>query len=177
MQKILPLAELAAHVPNRLQRYGLCHGVFNMLHAGHLRYFQATRAECDVLVVGITPDRFVAERQRVGGAPGLSRAIVPEHLRAELVAALSIVDYVVIDEHPHPTPLILALRPNVFAKGAEYAADMPPAVREAQVAVESYGGTMLFTPGAVVFSVSALLEEYRGGAPPYRDPWEGHQNV
>ena len=158
--KILPLEYLARLLTaRRLLTVGLAHGVFNMLHAGHLRYFQATRAECDVLVVGITPDRFVAERQRAGDAPGLSRAIVPEDLRAEMVAALTIVDYVVIDEHPHPAPLIRLLQPDVFAKGHEYEAAPPPAVLEAQTAVEAYGGRMLFTPADIVFSVSALLQD------------------
>ena len=139
-------------------RWGLAHGVFNMLHAGHLRYFQATKDHCDVLVVGITPDRFVAERQRAGGATGLARAIVPEALRAELVAALEIVDYVVIDEYPHPAPMIRALRPDVFAKGAEYEHDITPALQEAIAALAEYGGRMRFTPEDVVFSVSAFLE-------------------
>ena len=163
----------------RFMKVGLAHGCFNMIHAGHVRHFRAVKEQCEVLVVGITPDRFVAQRQRVQAAIVCmrQRLLVPEGLRAETVAALALVDYVVIDEPPHPAPLILALRPDVFAKGAEYEADPTPAVVEAKAAVESYGGRMLFTPGDVVFSVSALLEEYRGGAPPYRDPWEGHQNV
>lgn len=154
--KILPFDDvMRARFPG--WRVGLAHGGFRMLHAGHLRHFRAIKEHCDALVVGITPDRYMAERQRAPGAGPMRGPLVPEQQRAELVAALDIVQYVVIDEYPHPAELIRALQPDVFAKGAEYAgAGMTPAVREALAAVERYGGRMLFTPDDVVYSVSGL---------------------
>ena len=86
------------------------------------------------------------------------RPIVPEYWRAVAVAALRIVDYVVIDDAPHPASLIRRVRPARFCKGAEYQAEPTPAILEAKAAVEAVGGQMFYTPGDVVFSVSALLQ-------------------
>ncbi|MDP6506393.1 MAG: ATPase, T2SS/T4P/T4SS family, partial [Planctomycetota bacterium] len=89
-----------------------CHGVFDLLHIGHIRYLGQARALGDLLVVTATPDRFVNK--------GPGRPAFPENLRAEAMAALDCVDYVAINDWPTASETIAELRPHIYAKGAEY---------------------------------------------------------
>jgi rfaE bifunctional protein nucleotidyltransferase chain/domain len=98
----------------------LANGCFDVLHAGHVRYLEGARREGDVLVVGINSD---ASERRLKG-PG--RPILPEQARAELVAALRAVDYVVIFDEPNVESLLTDLRPGVHAKGTDYTAETVP---------------------------------------------------
>ena len=98
----------------------LANGCFDVLHAGHVRYLEGARREGSVLVVGINSD---ASERRLKG-PG--RPVLPEQARAELVAALRAVDYVVIFDEPNVEPLLTDLRPDVHAKGTDYTAETVP---------------------------------------------------
>jgi D-glycero-beta-D-manno-heptose 1-phosphate adenylyltransferase len=95
-------------------------GVFDLLHVGHVRYLQASRAEGDVLVVGINSDSSTRERK------GEGRPIMTERARAAVVAALQAVDYVVIFDELDVNPLLREYRPDVHAKGTDYAIDTVP---------------------------------------------------
>lgn len=95
-------------------------GVFDLMHVGHVRYLQASRAEGDVLVVGINSDSSTRERK------GEGRPIMTERARAALVAALEAVDYVVIFDELDVNPLLNEYRPDVHAKGTDYAVDTVP---------------------------------------------------
>ena len=105
-------------------------GAFDLLHVGHVRYLEAARREGDWLAVGVNSDRSVQS------AKGPGRPILPESERAEIVAALGCVDAVVLFDEDSPADLIGELRPEVHAKGTDYAADTVP---ERSV-VASYGG-------------------------------------
>jgi rfaE bifunctional protein nucleotidyltransferase chain/domain len=105
-------------------------GCFDLLHVGHVRYLQAAAKEADVLVVAINDDRSVAALK------GPGRPVLAAADRAELVAALRGVDYVVIFPEPTVTPLLLALKPDVHCKGTDYTTDTVPE-RET---VRAYGG-------------------------------------
>ena len=105
-------------------------GCFDLLHVGHVRYLQAAAREADLLVVAINDDRSVADLK------GPGRPILSAADRAELIAALRGVDYVVTFHEPTVTPLLLALKPDVHCKGTDYTADTVPE-RET---VRSYGG-------------------------------------
>ncbi len=105
-------------------------GCFDLLHVGHVRYLQAAAREADVLVVAINDDRSVAHLK------GSGRPILAAADRAELVAALRGVDYVVIFDEPTVTPLLLALKPDVHCKGTDYTPDTVPE----RDTVRSYGG-------------------------------------
>jgi rfaE bifunctional protein nucleotidyltransferase chain/domain len=108
----------------------LANGCFDLLHVGHVRYLQGARALGGKLVVAINSDQSV---RRLKGA---GRPAMPEHERAEIIAALACVDAVVIFDEPDVRPLIREIRPNVQVKGTDYTADTVPEREE----VLSYGG-------------------------------------
>ena len=105
-------------------------GCFDLLHVGHVRYLEAAAQEADILIVAINDDDMVRVLK------GQGRPILAAEHRAELVAALRAVDYVVIFPEPTVGPLLLALQPDVHCKGTDYTVDSVP---ERDV-VRSYGG-------------------------------------
>src|SRR5215470_11866325 len=114
--KIVPRHELRALIRESKQagkRVVLANGCFDALHVGHIRYLEGARREGDVLVVAVNCDRAV----RALKGPG--RPILPESARADLVAGLRAVDYVIIFSEPNVEPLLECLRPDVHAKGTD----------------------------------------------------------
>jgi D-glycero-beta-D-manno-heptose 1-phosphate adenylyltransferase len=111
-------------------RVVLANGCFDLLHVGHVRYLEAARALGDLLVVGVNGDE---QARRLKGE---GRPYVPERERAEVVASLRAVDLVTIFHEPTVTELLLALRPEVHAKGTDYTEETVP---EREV-VRAYGG-------------------------------------
>ncbi len=112
--------ERIAEHRRRGQRIVLANGCFDLLHVGHVRYLEGARREGDVLVVGINSD--ASERLLKGDG----RPILPAQARAALVAALAVVDYVVIFDEPNVEALLTALRPHVHAKGTDYTVETVP---------------------------------------------------
>lgn len=128
----------------------MCHGVFDVVHPGHVRHFMYAKSKGDILIASTTAD--------FHNNKGTYRPHIPEKLRAVNIAAFEAVDYVLIDENAKPLENIAYLQPDYFAKGYEYVANgMPPKTAEEAVVVESYGGEILFTPGDYVFSSSAFI--------------------
>jgi len=113
------------------RKIAFANGHFDLLHVGHLRYLRAARAEADALVVGLNDDDSVASLK------GPGRPVVPAAERAELLAALEPVDFVVIFNGDTPAPLLEELRPDVHCKGTDYGT--PERVPEYEV-VKAYGG-------------------------------------
>jgi rfaE bifunctional protein nucleotidyltransferase chain/domain len=111
--------KLEAH-KRRGQRIVFANGCFDTLHVGHVRYLEGARREGDVLVVGVNADSSVCELK------GPGRPILDEHARAQLVAALRSVDYVVLFAEPNVEALLSELRPAVHAKGTDYSLDSVP---------------------------------------------------
>lgn len=129
----------------------MCHGVFDVVHPGHLRHLVYAKSKADILVASLTADRHITK--------GRMRPHVPQDLRAINLAAFEIVDYVVIDPNDTPIENLRKLQPEFFAKGYEYtAAGVNPKTAEETEVITAYGGEMIFTPGDVVYSSSRLLE-------------------
>jgi rfaE bifunctional protein nucleotidyltransferase chain/domain len=128
-------------------------GCFDLLHVGHLRYLQAAAREADRLVVAINDDRSVASLK------GPNRPILTAADRAELVAALRGVDYVVIFGEPTVTPLLELLRPDVHCKGTDYTVDTVPE----RDTVRAYGGRIAIVGDPKDHSTRDLLGRLRGG--------------
>ena len=113
------------------KKIAFANGHFDLLHVGHLRYLRAARAEGDLLVIAINDDTSVTRLK------GPGRPLMPAAERAELLAALEPVDFVVVFEGDSPAPLLADLRPDVHCKGTDYGA--PERVPEYE-AVRAYGG-------------------------------------
>jgi rfaE bifunctional protein kinase chain/domain len=152
-RKIKSIDEIRAIVGElpRQKKVVLCHGVFDIVHPGHLRHLIFAKEHADILVASITADKHIQK--------GNFRPYVPEQLRALNLAAFEMVDYVLIDPDPTPLRNLGILQPDYFAKGYEYMqGGVNSHTREEMAILESYGGEIIFTPGDVVYSSSALIE-------------------
>lgn len=114
------LRELLSDHKRHGRRVVFANGCFDTLHVGHIRYLEGARREGEILVVGVNSDASV----RTLKGPG--RPILDENARAELVAALRAVDYVVVFSEPNVEALLAFLRPDVHAKGTDYTAETVP---------------------------------------------------
>lgn len=161
--KIKPINALAGILED-LRKKGKsivqCHGVFDLVHLGHIRHFGLAKKEGDILVVTVTRDKYVKR--------GPGRPIFNESLRAEALASLAITDYVSVIDSPTAVEAIRLLRPNVYAKGSDYRQkekDVTGKIYEEEKAVKSVGGRITFTDG-ITFSSSRLINDYLEVFPP-----------
>lgn len=114
MGKTLSLRKLLKEFKGRRKKIVFTNGCFDILHAGHVRYLKKAKALGDILVVGLNSDPSVRKIK------GKGRPIAPETDRAEILSALSSVDYVVVFDEPTPIRLIEAVKPDVLVKGADW---------------------------------------------------------
>jgi rfaE bifunctional protein kinase chain/domain len=150
--KIKTVDELVAIVGviPRAKKLIMCHGVFDVVHPGHVRHLAYAKSKAATLVVSITADQHITK--------GVYRPHIPERLRALNLAAFEMVDYVVVDDEAKPLKNLALIKPDYFAKGFEYtSAGLPPATEEEAAIVEGYGGQMIFTPGDVVYSSTKFI--------------------
>lgn len=140
--------------PPRKKKIIMAHGTFDIVHPGHVRQLYYAKEKAPVLIASVTADKYVGKRD---GKP-----FVPQELRAKNLAALSMVDYVLIDHHPKPLDTLKTLQPDLFIKGFEYTKDgVHPKTKEEVDIVESYGGRVIFSPGDVVYSSTHLLSVHK----------------
>ncbi len=131
-----------------------CHGVYDLLHVGHIKHFEAARRLGNVLIVTITPDRFVNK--------GSHRPAFTETLRAEALAALACIDYVAINRRPTAVEIIGDLKPDVYVKGSVTAPgkrDHSDAITLEQEAIAAVGGRFVLT-NEETFSSSTLINRF-----------------
>jgi rfaE bifunctional protein nucleotidyltransferase chain/domain len=151
---ILTLDAAVAFVRSRRaagEKVVFTNGVFDLLHPGHVRYLAAARAEGDVLMVGVNTDRSARANK------GADRPVTPEHERAEIVAALAVVDAVTLFDDDTPANLVQQLQPDVLVKGADWAAD----AIVGRDTVEARGGRVVrinIEPG---WSTTGIMEKIR----------------
>ena len=154
-EKVLSRSEVVSALTARRtqgRRVVFTNGCFDLMHVGHTRYLQAARELGDLLVVGVNTDRSVRSLNK-----GLDRPIVPEHQRAEVLAALACVDYVVLFDEPDPGRLIIEIQPDVLVKGGDWTPDKIIG-RET---VEARGGVVKTIPLVPGVSTTALVEKIR----------------
>jgi D-glycero-beta-D-manno-heptose 1-phosphate adenylyltransferase len=136
MGKVVPRADAAALGENLREenlQVVFANGCFDIFHVGHVRYLEGARQQGDVLVVGVNSDRSVRQLK------GEGRPLLPENARAELLAAMECVDYVVVFDDLTAEPLLRDLRPDVHCKGTDYTEATVP---EREV-VRSWGGRVV----------------------------------
>jgi rfaE bifunctional protein nucleotidyltransferase chain/domain len=157
MKKILPLNELAARVAELKKagkRVALCHGCFDLLHLGHIKHFEAAKEAADVLIVTVTPDRFVNK--------GPGRPVFTEGLRMEAIAALEAVDFVALNKWDTAIETITLLKPDLYVKGQDYkdrSKDVTGMIAKEEQAAEKVGGKLYFTE-EIQFSSSNLINAH-----------------
>jgi len=154
-RKILSLETLLTHRKAARQAGKTvvqCHGCFDIVHPGHIRYLQFAKQQGDLLVVSITGDPHVGK--------GEGRPYVPQELRAENLAALEFVDYVYVNPVPTAVELLVALQPDIYIKGREYERNQHVGFLKERHTVEGYGGRVIFSSGDVVYSSSHIIDNY-----------------
>ena len=169
-KKILQLDLLSKTIINLKEggaRIVMCHGVFDLVHPGHIKHFRAAKKEGDCLIVTVTSDQYASK------SPG--RPIFNERLRAESLAAVEMIDYVAISDSPTAIDVILKLEPDVYVKGDEYADvknDLTGKIVEEKNAVASVGGQIHFT-AAETYSSSSLINSQFKLLPAATEEWLG----
>jgi rfaE bifunctional protein kinase chain/domain/rfaE bifunctional protein nucleotidyltransferase chain/domain len=161
--KVCNLADLAKRLATFKERGKIivhCHGVFDLLHIGHIRHFARARKYGDILVVTLTPDQYVNK--------GPHRPAFSQELRAEAIAALDCVDYVAINRWPTATEAIEHLKPDFYVKGSDYRiaeTDQTGGIVHEERAVKAVGGQLVFTDD-ITFSSSSLINRHLPIFPP-----------
>jgi rfaE bifunctional protein kinase chain/domain/rfaE bifunctional protein nucleotidyltransferase chain/domain len=137
--------------PPRKKKVILCHGVFDIVHPGHVRHLTYAKSQADIMIVSCTSDKFIDK--------GIYRPHIPERMRASNLAAFEMVDYVLIDDNKRPIKLLKRLKPDFFAKGFEYTSKgLPAATQEEKKELDKFGGKIIFTPGDIVYSSTKFLK-------------------
>jgi rfaE bifunctional protein kinase chain/domain/rfaE bifunctional protein nucleotidyltransferase chain/domain len=147
------LAEVREELREEGQTVVQCHGCFDIVHPGHIRYLQFARDQGDALVVTLTGDASIDK--------GPDRPYINENLRAENLAALEFVSYVAIDHHHWAGPILEKIKPDIYVKGKEYETKTDPRFAQEKELVEEYGGKVVFSSGDVVYSSTYIIEEFR----------------
>ncbi|KPK14730.1 MAG: hypothetical protein AMJ62_12030 [Myxococcales bacterium SG8_38] len=150
-RKILAVSDLARE-RERLRQEGKtvvqCHGCFDIVHPGHIRYLRFARSLGDILVVTVSSDDVVMK--------GYERPYIPEDLRLDNLAELGCVDYVALSEDEWAGPVLEAIRPDIYVKGREYESKSDPRFAKEKKIVESYGGRVVLGSGDVIFSSTEI---------------------
>ena len=156
-QKIFQLEKLQKILEKQSEKgkkVVLCHGVFDLLHIGHIKHFEEAKNFGDILIVSVTTDKYVNK------GPGRPAFTEPDRLRA--LAALKAIDYVVLSKYPTATNIIKELKPNFYCKGQDYKFiknDITGEIKNELNALKKIGGKKVYTKGPV-FSSSNLINKF-----------------
>jgi rfaE bifunctional protein nucleotidyltransferase chain/domain len=164
--KIIELNDLQSYLLNiSVNKVGLCHGVFDLLHIGHIKYLEEAKSLCDVLIVTLTQDK------NVNKGPG--RPAFNENQRAEAISALECIDFVAINHWPTSIETIELLKPNLYIKGPDYnnlSDDITGNILKEKSAVEKIGGELIFTSGET-HSSSTLINQIKRNNSKFGSSW------
>jgi len=154
--KIVDLGELAgkiATIRSDGRRIVHCHGCFDLMHPGHIKYFQAAKKMGDILVVTITRDEYVDK--------GPDRPVFSQDLRSESIAALECVDFVSVNKWPTAEETLRLIKPHIYVKGQEFEnlEDKTGKIQKEYEVLKEIGAEMRFTH-EIVFSSTELLNKH-----------------
>ena len=147
------LSQIIKKLKSEGKKVVLCHGCFDLMHPGHIKYFHAARKMGDILVVTLTPDIYIDK--------GPCRPVFNQNLRAESIAALECVDYVAVNKWPTAEETLRLLRPDIYVKGQEFEKmeDKTGKIQREHEVLKEIGAEMRFTH-EIVFSSTKLLNQY-----------------
>lgn len=151
LKTLSEVAEIAAQARQKGQSVVFTNGCFDLLHRGHVHILREARASGDLLIVGINSDTSVRSIK------GPLRPVLPQTDRIELIAAMEMVDYVVLFDEPDPYRVIAAIKPNVLAKGGDWSTEK---IVGADI-VEQNGGRVAVIPYLPGFSTTKIIERIR----------------
>ncbi len=149
IKNIKAIKSIVARLKTRRKKVVFTNGCFDILHIGHIRYLRKAKSLGDILVVGLNTDRSVRQIK------GEERPIVPQDERAEVLAALEFVDYVVLFDEPDPFALIEKVKPTILVKGA----DWPKDKIIGRDVVEKAGGRVVRIPLVPGASSTGVIEK------------------
>ncbi len=144
------LLEITARAKRERRTVVQCHGCFDIVHPGHIRYLEFARRQGDVLLASLTGDANVTK--------GNQRPYIPQELRAENLAALECVDLVYIDPNPTAERILGEVKPDIYVKGREYELSEDPRFLAERQIVERNGGRVIFSSGEIVFSSTKIID-------------------
>ena len=151
--KLNNIAELLIKERENEKSIVLCHGVFDLLHLGHIKYFQKAKSYGDVLIVTVTPDEYVRR--------GPGRPVFTAEQRTEAIAALDVVDYVAVNQWPTAIKTIELIKPDFYVKGPDYKNhnnDVTGNIKLEEEAVNNFGGELRYTSD-ITFSSTQLINQ------------------
>jgi len=154
IKNIDEIAKIVSLKKSQGKRIVLCHGVFDLLHIGHIKHFKEAKNMGDILVVSITPDQFVNK--------GPGRPAFTTSLRLESLASLESVDYVFANKWPTAEDAIKIIKPDIYCKGPDYKNhldDITGKINDEEAAVNFVGGKIVYTDD-ITFSSSSLLNKF-----------------
>lgn len=157
-KKILTLDELSAkskEYRDSGKKVVLCHGTFDLIHSGHIRYLKSAKNEGDVLFVTVTSDEYVNK--------GPGRPVFPQDLRVENLGYLNFVDFVAVNNASTAVNVLSEIKPHAYVKGPDYknmGDDVTGNIYAEKKAVEAHGGKMVFTDDITLSSTSLLNEHF-----------------
>ena len=131
-----------------------CHGVFDLLHIGHLKHFKSAKKYGDILIVSVTPDKFIQK--------GFGRPYFKSEQRMESLASIEVIDFVVLNKSANAIDIINKIKPNYYVKGPDYKNfkdDITGQIKKERLAVKKNGGKLIFTEDHT-YSSSSILNQF-----------------
>ena len=153
--RLKQLSKIISKLKNKKKKISLCHGVFDLLHPGHIQHFEQAKKNSDILIVSITTDK------KVNKGPG--RPYFNETTRMKSLAALEIVDYVILSNDKSSINIIKKIKPDLYVKGSDYKKfknDLTGKIKLEVGEIKKYGGKILFTGGETFSSSSFLNRDF-----------------
>lgn len=152
MKKLYTLSQLTKIIQEhkkRGQKVVLANGCFDLIHIGHIRYLKESKKKGDILVLALNSDSSIRNLK------GEGRPILNQKERADIASAFYFIDYITFFDEPNVEKVLLALKPDIHAKGSDYTEETVPE----KETVKGYGGTIAITGGPKIKSTSQLIKE------------------